>query len=302
MFDVVIVGGSAAGLSAALILGRFKRKVLVCDTGKPRNARSQAVHSFFTRDGIAPQEMFQIAHDQLKPYPTVEFRQQEVVDAKKFGDHFEVILADGTQVEANYVLLATGVKDELPPIAGLEALWGRGVFHCPYCHGWEARDKSIAILADLHHAEHLAALMHTLSDDIVICTNGQSDTPPSDEDLSKLVRIGVRVVPTAIAEVKASDGILDGIQFEDGSYLPREAIFVATRQQQHSALPTKLGCELTENGLVKVDGNGLTSVDRVYAAGDMASPKQQVLYAAAQGAWSAAWINSLLAQQVFAAQ
>ncbi|MCA9895106.1 MAG: NAD(P)/FAD-dependent oxidoreductase [Anaerolineae bacterium] len=302
MFDVVIVGGSAAGLSAALILGRFKRRVLVCDTGKPRNARSQAVHGFFTRDGIVPHEMFQIAHDQLQPYATVEFRQQEAIDVNRTGDHFEVAFADGSQVEASYILLATGVKDELPPIKGLEPLWGRGVYHCPYCHGWEARSKPIAIFADLHQAEHLAALMYALSDDIVICTNGQPDAPSSEETIAKLAKIGIQVIPTAIAELKAPYEVLEGIVFEDGSYLPREAIFVATGQHQHSTLPAKLGCELTETGHVWIDSNGLTSVDGVYAAGDMTSPKQQVLYAAAQGAWSAAWINSLLAQRVFAAQ
>lgn len=297
MFDVVIVGGSAAGLSAGLILGRFRRKVLICDSGQPRNARSQGVHGFLSRDGITPQELLRISREQLKPYTTVEFRKVTVVDVVRHEDHFEIINSDGTHETARKILLATGVKDQLPPIEGLETLWGQHVFHCPYCHGWEARDQAIAVIANATQAIHVSQLMSALTDDIVICTNG--DDSITDEQAQLLTDHQIRLMTAPIAELKWTPQALQGIAFTDGQFLERNALFVAATQHQHSTLPAKLGCALTEMGLVAVDQQGKTSVDGIYAAGDLTTPLQQVVFAASQGAAAAAFINHEFAQGAF---
>jgi len=297
MFDVLIIGGGPAGLNAALILGRFKRSVIICDGQHPRNAKSSSVHGFLSRDGIHPQELLQISREQLTPYSTVQFRAQEVVDIVQSDSHFTAYFQDGTSAPAKKVLFATGVKDILPSIEGLDALWGQSVFHCPYCHGWEARDKSIAILANGEGAMHYAALLHSLSSDMVICTNGSAEMSSNERD--QLERLGIDIIETPILRLKWHDTTLEGLVFADGSYRQRDAIFVRPTQQQHSSLPAKLGCALTENGYVVVDEQGKTSIDGVYAAGDLSSPMQQVLYAAAKGAASAAFMNHELAYEAF---
>lgn len=300
MFDVAIIGGSAAGLSAGLILGRFKRKVLICDSGKPRNAVAEGVHGFLSRDGTPPQELFQISREQLKPYTTVDLRQGEVIDVVRVDDHFDVIFSDVARQQAKYILLATGVKDELPAIKGLADFWGKGVFHCPYCHGWEVRDTALALIANGNQATHISKLLLALTDDLVICTNGPSTI--EDDDQKRLAAHGVRIITTPIAEIKGTGESLQGIAFEDGSYLAREAIFTATTPYLHSDLSTKLGCELDDAGRIQVDEYGLTSVEGVYAAGDITTPMQQVIHAASSGAKTAAMINAQLAEEAFAVQ
>ncbi|MBZ0289919.1 MAG: NAD(P)/FAD-dependent oxidoreductase [Anaerolineae bacterium] len=294
---MVIVGGGPAGLSAGLILGRFRRSVLICDSQQPRNAKSTGVHGFLTRDGILPDEFRRIAHEQLTPYSTVEFHTREVVDIVRHDGYFNVQFQDGTSAPTKKVLFATGVKDILPPVEGLDAMFGKSVFHCPYCHGWEARDQAIAILGNGEGAIHFAALLHSLSSDMVICTNGPSEI--SADDRRQLDRLGIGVVETPILRLKGQDTTLEGLVFADGSELRRDAIFVRPAQEQHSSLPAQLGCTITEQGLVAVDEQGKTSIEGVYAAGDLASPKQQVLYAASAGAFAAAMINSELAHEAF---
>ena len=297
MFDVIIIGGGSAGLSAGLVLGRFKRRILICDSGKPRNAKSHGVHNFLSRDGILPNELLQIARSQLQPYDTVELRSQEVVDIVQREQQFEVVFADGTREQARKLLFATGVKDHLPPIAGMENLFGASVFHCPYCDGWEARGKAIAILGNGETALHFSKLLHSLSDDLVICTNGKSDI--ADVDAQRLAELGIRIITTPIVQVNTTDGVLIGLTFADGTYLQRDVIFLKPPQSQSSALPAKLGCVFTENGHVKVDEQGRTSVTGIFAAGDLTSPTQAVVLAASKGFSAAAAINYELAQELF---
>lgn len=296
-YDVVIVGGGPAGLSAGLILGRFRRNVLICDSGQPRNARAQGVHNFLSRDGIPPSELLQIAREQLQPYSTVEFRSQQVADIVRHAENSEVIFADGCSENAKYILLATGVKDELPPIEGIDGLWGSSVYHCPFCHGWEARDKAIAVLADVEKGLHLTKLLYLLSQDIVICTDGDSDI--DSEQKEQLERQNVRLITTPIRQLQTNGTILEGIEFEDGTFLAREVIFVNPAQSHHSSLPDHLGCVVDGAGRVIVDEMGKTSVEGIYAAGDLTSPMQQVIFAAAQGARVAAGINFVLAHELF---
>lgn len=297
MFDVIIIGGGAAGLSAGLILGRFRRSVMICDNRQPRNAKSTGVHGFLSRDGILPQELLHIAREQLTPHSTVQFSSQTVVDIVQADSHFLVHFQDGTSAPTKKILFATGVKDILPPIDGIAELWGQAVFHCPYCHGWEVRDRALAVVANGANAIHITKLLRALNNDIVICTNGASDIDASDR--RQLDHLGINVIQTPILRLERQDTKLDGIVFTDGSFLAREALFIRPPQQQHSTLPAKLGCAMTEQGYIAVNELGKTSLDGVFAAGDMTSPAQQVIHAASRGAMAAAGINSELAHEAF---
>ena len=297
MLDVVIVGAGPAGLSAALILGRFRRSVRVFDAGQPRNERSDGVHAFLSRDGIRPAELLQISREQLKPYTTVEIVEQEIVEAAREEGHFTIVTRDGETVQATALFFATGVRDVLPEIEGMADLWGRGVFHCPYCHGWEVRDSAIGIMANGAQAVHYSTLLYSLSRDLIICTNGSAEFETADRE--QLARGGIQIIETAISEVRRLDEAEIEIRFADGEVLRREALFVRPNQQQRSALPEKLGCALTSAGYVQVDEQGRTTVAGVYAAGDMTSPLQQVIHAASQGAFGAAILNSELSQEQF---
>jgi thioredoxin reductase len=290
MYDVIIVGGSAAGLSAALVLGRFRRRVLICDHQKPRNAPAAAAHNFFTRDGTPPAELLQIGREQLRPYPTVEYRPAEVVSLVATENGFDVQTADGTVWHSRRVLLATGVRDELPDIPGLADYWGQGgVYHCPYCHGWEARDQKIVLIGGGKVA-HLASLLAVLSNDIAVCLLGEETLTEAERDTVN--QLGVTVYEAGIASIEGDSGRVTGVRLADGRFIPCQAIFVATKPVPHSPLAHQIGCEFNEGGSVKVDVLGRTSVPNVYAAGDMASSFHQVIMAAASGLAAASGVNT----------
>lgn len=291
MYDVVIVGGSAAGLSAALVLGRFRRHVLICDHQKPRNAPADAAHNFFTRDGTPPAELLQIGWEQLRPYATVQHHLAEVVSLKPIADGFEVQTADGTVFQSRRVLLATGVRDELPAIPGLAEYWGKGgVHHCPYCHGWEVRDQKIVIIGNGEVVYHLAALLSALSTDISACLYGEPQ--PTPDQLHKLQQMGVTLYDAEMVAIEGDAGQVQGVRLGDGRLLPCQAIFAATKPEQHSTLARDIGCQFTEQGYVQVDILGRTSVLNVYAAGDMVTPFHQLIAAAASGAAAGSGINT----------
>lgn len=297
MLDVIIVGGGPAGLSAGLILGRFRRSVLICDSGQPRNAKASGIHGLLTREGIPPREFLEIARAELGAYATVEIQDREIVDIKQVNEAFEVYFQNGQSAKSRKLLFASGVKDALPSIEGLAQLFGKSVFHCPYCHGWEARDKAIAILANEHLALHFAELLYSLSKNIIICTNGDSLISPADH--AHILEQGIEIIETPIERLDYQDNLMRGLVFADGSYVKRDVAFVSTKVEQHSLLPVQLGCELTEHGHVLIDLMGKTSVAGVYAAGDLVNRQQQVLFAMAAGASSAAAINTELASEKF---
>lgn len=293
MYDVIIVGGSAAGLSAALTLGRFRRRVLICDHQKPRNAPADAAHNFFTRDGTPPAELLRIGREQLRPYPTVSYRLAEVVAVQKEAEGFVAQMADGSVEQARRILLATGVVDKLPAIPGLADYWAKGLYHCPYCHGWEVRDQKIVIIADAEGVYHLARLLTALSDDISACVQG--DGVLSAEKTAVLAQLGVTLYTDAVTAVVGEAGVLRAVQLADGRQIACDAIFARTEPVQHSALARELGCAFTEQGYVQVDILGHTSVANVYAAGDIVSPLHQVIVAAASGAGAGSGINADIA-------
>lgn len=294
MFDVVIVGAGPAGLSAALILGRCRRKVLVCDAGHPRNAASQALHGYLTRDGIEPADLLRIGREQLRPYTTVQLRSGEVTDARRVGNEFEITVNAET-VSSRKLLLATGVVDHLPDIEGLKPLYGRSVFHCPYCDGWELRDQPIAIYGREDRGAGLALELTGWSRDLIVCTDGPATILVDDRKQLEGLKIPVREEP--IARLEGSDGQLERIIFESGEALPRRGMFFNTGQEQRCNLAARLGCEFTDRGAVRTGEYEMTSVPGLFVAGDASRAVQLVIVAAAEGAEAAFAINKALIKE-----
>jgi thioredoxin reductase len=294
-YDCVIVGAGPAGLSAALMLGRCRRKVLLCDIGEPRNVRAAGLHSYLTRDGTRPAEFLELARHEVARYPNVAFRPVEVLDATRSPDGFRIVCADGRQVAARRLLLATGVVDELPTLEGLEALYGTSVHHCPYCDGWEWRDQPIAVYGSAEEGKALALGLTVWSNDLVLCTGGPSGL--TDEDLEQLAHEGIEVREERVARLEGRDGLLERMVFETGDALPRRALFVCSGQHQRSALARKLGCRFTPKGAVDTGTCEATDVPGLYVAGDASKEAQFVIVAAAEGAEAGMAINKALLKE-----
>jgi len=252
-FDAIIIGGGTAGLSAALTLGRSRKRTLVCGSDAPRNAPSHEVHNFFTRDDTSPAELLRIGQEQLASYKSVQFQPETVVQACKRDNSFEVTLESGTQLEARRLLLATGVIDELPAIKGLQELWGVSALHCPNCHGWEVQDEPIALYGKGRVDFDLCVLIKGWSNDLVLCTDGTADL--TEEQRRLLVKHNIPVREEKIARFEGKDGQIETIVFADDQVLARTAMYLRAPQRQRSKLPELLGCDI-ENGFVKVDGYG----------------------------------------------
>jgi thioredoxin reductase len=294
-YDIVIVGGGPAGLSAALVLGRACRRVLLCDAGTPRNAKSHALDGYLTRDGIRPAELRRIAREQLRRYDDVELLDIEVVEAIRSGDRFRVRLSDGTDQTARKLLLATGVVDHVPAIEGVNELYGRSIFHCPYCDGWEVRGQPLAIYGRAERGRGMALELTAWSRDLILCTDGPSEL--SDEDLGRLQRNGIQVREEAVARFEGNDGVLERIVFANGDVLARRAVFFNTGQHQRSDLPARLGCEFTETGHVRTSEYEVTNIPGIYVAGDAARGLELAINAAAEGARAAFAINTALLKE-----
>jgi thioredoxin reductase len=295
MLDVIIVGAGPAGLSAALILGRCRRQVLVCATGEHRNAASHALHGFLTRDGIAPAELLRLAHEQLRPYTSVEVRNIQVIDAVHQPDHFEVSLADATRVKARKLVLATGVVDELPDIEGFETFYGQGVFHCPYCDAWEKRDQPLAIYGAGKHGRKLALELKQWSQDLVLCTDGPSELSSAERE--RMERNKIKLCEERIARLEGENGMLERIVFTNGEILACRALFFRSHERQRSDLPEKLGCAFTQKGAVRTKEYEATDIPGLYVIGDASRRVQLAIIAAAEGAAVAWAINSALLKE-----
>ena len=294
-YDCIIVGAGPAGLSAALMLGRCRRTVLVCDMGNPRNARSHGLHSYLTRDGIRPPEFLELARKEIGGYPSVEFRTVEVVDATGSADGFRVVCADGRQLSARKLLLATGVVDDLPDLEGLDQLYGTSVHHCPYCDGWEWRDQPLAVYGCGEEGVALSLGLTVWTDDLVLCTDGP--TRLSEEELGQLHAQGIEVREDRVLRLEGTDGQLERIVFENGESLSRRALFVSSGQHQRSALARKLGARFTSKGAVDTGTCEATEVPGLYVAGDSSKEAQFVIVAAAEGAEAGMAINKALLKQ-----
>lgn len=294
MFDVIIVGAGPAGLSAALMLGRSRRRVLVCDTGRPRNAASRAMHGFLTRDGMPPSEFLKTAREQLRPYDTVEMRDIEVVQAECRDGRFHVTLQDGVRLAARKLLIATGVSDNVPTIPGFRELYGLGVFHCPYCDGWEVRDQPLAVYGRGARGLGLSLELTGWSRDIVLCTDGPSEL--AADDIARLTRNGIILREDRVARLEGT-GAVERIVFDTGETLPRRAVFFTTGQTPQSQLARTLGCEINEKGTVRTGKYEATHLSGLYVAGDASRAVQWVVVAAAEGAEAAFAINTDLLKE-----
>jgi thioredoxin reductase len=294
MYDVVIVGAGPAGLSAALMLGRCRRRVLVCDTGRPRNAAARAIHGFLSRDGIAPGEFLRIGREQLRQYDTIELRDVEVLEAHCEESRFHVTLAGGEQHRTRKLLIATGVADNLPEVPGFAELFGVSVFHCPYCDGWEVRDRPLAIYGRGARGYGLSLELTAWSRDLVLCSDGPCEL--NDDERVRLDRHGIRVREHRIVRLDGRDA-LESIVFAQGEPLARRAVFFTTGQSQQSRLAQAMGCEINEKGTVRTGKYEATHLPGLYVAGDASRAVQWVVVAAAEGAEAAFAINTDLLKE-----
>jgi thioredoxin reductase len=291
VYDVVIVGGGPAGLSAALVLARCRRRVLVCDAGQPRNAAATALHGYLTRDGTPPLELLQLAREELHRYG-IEVEPVRVTGVERADGGFTVLVERGTRIAARTVLLATGVTDHLPDVPGLEECYGKTVHHCPYCDGWEVRDKSLAVIGNRAGGAGLALSLKTWSDRVVLCTNGRAHL--TREQRLQLAEQQIRVKEDPIVRVEHDEGRVKALALSADQIVTCDAIFFATGQTQQSALPRDLGCEFTRKGAVKTDHLGQTCVPGLFVAGDASRDVQFVIVAAAEGAKAGVAINKAL--------
>jgi thioredoxin reductase len=287
MYDVLIVGAGPAGLSAALILGRCLRRVLVCDSGEPRNAVSPVMHGFVSRDGVAPRDFRLHARKELESYPTVEIRDVSV-EAVSRRDGFHATLATGERVEARRLLLATGIVDELPEVPGLRELYGKNVWHCPYCDGYELRERPLAVYGRGGNAVAELRALTRYGKDLVLCSDGEPDL---DADARACIeRMGVQVRPEPVLRVEPhAEGL--AILLETGEAIVRSALFVVTRCRQKSSLAESLGCKVGDDGLIATEDNQAAGVPGVYVAGDASRSALLAIVAAGEGAAAALAIN-----------
>jgi thioredoxin reductase len=288
-YDVVIVGGGAAGLSAALVLTRARRRVLVVDSGAPRNAPAAHMHGFLSRDGLPPSELLALGRDEVKGYGG-EVLDGEVTELGPAGrSAFWVLLAGGRRVSARRVLVTTGLHDELPDVPGLAARWARDVVHCPYCHGYEVRDQRLGVIGGSPDSVRYAQIVRQWAKDVVLFAPAGFLTALQR---SELVARSIGIVEGSVSRVLVEDDHLRGVEIDGVQVVPRDALFVPPRFVPNSDLLARLGCELDEAGWAVRDSTGQTTVPGVWIAGNVANPRAQVITAAGEGSASAIAVNA----------
>ncbi|SNT17954.1 NAD(P)/FAD-dependent oxidoreductase [Rhodococcoides kyotonense] len=293
-YDVIIIGGGAAGLAAAVTLGRARRRVLVVDAGRPRNAPAEHAHNYLGLEGIPPLELLRRGREEAQSYGA-EIRDGSAISATKSDAAFTVDLADGTAVTARRLLVTTGLTDELPDIDGLAERWGREVLHCPFCHGWEVREKTVGIIGS-PFAAHQALMWRQWVDDVVLFTR---EFAPTTEESAKLAAAGVRVVTGEIAKIAIENDTLTGVSLTDGTTVPVQAVVTKPTFTANADILVSLGLEVTEMMMgdqpmgatfAAADQAGNTSVPGVFAAGNVAAPMENVIGSAAAGVRAAGGI------------
>jgi thioredoxin reductase len=288
-YDVVIVGGGPAGLSAALALGRARRRVLLCDAGPRRNAAAVQIQNFVTRDGTPPAEFRRIGREQLEPYPNVDARDTGVRSITGERGAFDVSLEGGETVVARRILLATGMVDVLPEIEGFRELWGHSIIICPYCHGWEEQDRRFGFLTPSPEMAEFALLLRGWSLDVVLFTDGRHEIPA--EARAQLATAGVPIEERRIARLTGRDGELERVELADGNAIPLDILFARPPQRQ-VALVESLGLAAEPGGYLTVSNpQRETSIPGIYAGGDLITPMQAAIFAAAAGTQAAAMLN-----------
>jgi thioredoxin reductase len=296
-YDVVVIGGGAAGLSAALVLTRARRRVLVVDAGTPRNAPAAHMHGFLSRDGMPPAELLVAGRREVEGYGGVirPGTANELVRCGSAGG-FQVLLEDGERIAARRLLVTTGLRDELPDVPGLRERWARDVLHCPYCHGWEVREQQLGVLWNGPDSIRYAQTIRQWADDVVLFAAVDTVTPA---ERGQLVARAIGLVEGTVARVVVEDDHLTGVEFDDGHIVPRTAVFVPPRFVPLSELLSRLGCEMHEHGWVVTGEYGATTVPGVWVAGNVANPRAQVITAAGEGSAAAIALNAdLVAEDV----
>ena len=292
--DVIVLGGGAAGLSAALVLARARRDVLVLDAGSPRNAPAAHMHGFLSRDGLPPAELLALGRAEVERYGG-RVQPGTAVDVRftRTGGRLDVVLDDGSSHRARRLLVTTGLRDELPAIPGVAERFGKDVLHCPYCHGYEVRDKQLAVIGGASGALHQVQLVRQWASDVVYFPQGY---PLSADQREQLVARAIGIVDGTVSAVVVEDDTVTGVEVDGSRVVPRDAVFVAPRFVPRSELLTRLGCAVDDTGWVVADA-GRTSIPGVWVAGNVANPRAQVITAAGEGSAAAIAVNADLVEE-----
>lgn len=296
-YDIIIVGGSYAGLAASMALGRALRKVLVIDSGNPCNQQTPHSHNFLTNDGKTPKEIAGIARQQVQQYKTVDFLNGFVSSGRKTENGFVVETETNETYAAKKIVFATGIKDSMPAIPGFAECWGISVLHCPYCHGYEVRHQKTGILANGNDAVELATLISNWTDDLTVYTNGKSTL--SEEQVQKLQQHNIHINQNEIEKLEHNKGYVERILFKDGANATVKAIYARLPFVQHSSVPQMLGCELTPEGYIKIDPAQRTNVPGIFACGDNTTRMRTVANAVAMGTTTGMMLNKELIEETF---
>ncbi len=296
-FDVIIIGGSYSGLSAAMSLGRSLRKVLVIDSGLPCNKQTPHSHNFITQDGEKPAVISAKAKLQVDIYKTVQFFNGLAVKAFKTEKGFKITTRSGDVFTSRKVLFATGVKDLLPEINGFAECWGISVLHCPYCHGYEVKNEKTAIIANGEMGFEYAKLISNWTKDLRLCTNGKSELTPEQTQI--LNNHDVQIFEEQIESFENQEGYVQNIVFKNQDKVEVNAIYARPPFEQHCAIPEALGCDLNEQGLLKVDAMQKTNISGIFASGDCTTPMRSVAIAVSTGSFAGAVINKELIDEDF---
>ena len=297
LFDVIIIGGSYAGLSAAMALGRSLRNILVIDSGKPCNEQTPHSQNFLTQDGKTPKEISTLAKSQVQEYETVQFYNGKAISAQKTDLGFEITAENGQKFNSKKLIVATGIIDEVPDIKGFKESWGVSLIHCPYCHGYEYRGRKTAIIANGDKAVHISSLVKNLTEEVTIITRGKAQF--TDEQLEKLKNNQIEIIETEISELKNENGYVKSLVFEDGKEIDFEAVYGAFPFRQHSEIPKDLGCEFTEMGHIKTDLFQKTNVSGLFVCGDNSAMMRSVSNAVMTGNVAGAMVNMELVTDCF---
>lgn len=294
--DCAIIGGGPAGLSAALVVGRGRKQVIVFDDELPRNRVTQESHGFITNDGMTPFEIRRAGEADLQKYPNIKIKRSKIVEIQKKEERFTLLTHEGDTFEAKKIILATGLQDILPEIEGIHDVYGKTLFSCPFCDGWELKDKALALIAENQRALHMAKLLSNWTKDLIVFTNGHV---LAEEDKVLLTAHSIQIIDVPIVSIDHDNGQLRSLQLANGETVKREGGFVASEFKQSAPFAEKLGCQMTKNAGIETDILGRTTVSGVFACGDNLGGPAQLVLAAAAGSQAGMGVIHELVQEEF---
>ncbi|WP_342491481.1 NAD(P)/FAD-dependent oxidoreductase [Bacillus sp. FSL R5-0422] len=297
LLDCAIIGGGPAGLSAALVVGRGRKQVIVFDDELPRNRVTQESHGFITNDGMTPFEIRQAGEADLQNYPHIQIKRSRIVEIQKNKDNFTLLTQEGERFEAKKIILATGLKDILPEMKGIHEVYGKTLFSCPFCDGWELKDKPLALIAENSRALHMAKLLSNWTKDLIVFTNGKQVF--AEEEKTLLSAHSIQVIDVPIMSIHHENGHMHSLHLANGETVNREGGFVASEFKQSAPFAEILGCQMTKNGGIETDILGRTTVSGVFACGDNLGGPAQLVLAAAAGSQAGMGVIHELVQEEF---